>query len=42
MIQVHQLTKTYENPDGGEVHAVKDATLSCAAGEIGHRHSQWR
>jgi sodium transport system ATP-binding protein len=34
MIDVHQLTKTYEDPDGGEVAAVADATLSCRAGEI--------
>ena len=34
MIRVDNLTKTYEDPDGGEVPAVKDATLSCAAGEI--------
>ena len=34
MIRVENLTKTYEDPDGGEVPAVKDATLSCAAGEI--------
>jgi sodium transport system ATP-binding protein len=34
MIQVHHLTKTYEDPDGGEIAAVSDASLSCAAGEI--------
>jgi sodium transport system ATP-binding protein len=34
MIQVSHLTKTYEDPDGGEVHAVADATLTCNAGEI--------
>ena len=34
MIQVHHLTKTYEDPDGGEVAAVSDASLSCRAGEI--------
>src|SRR3954452_1057184 len=34
MINVHHLTKTYEDPDGGEVHAVSDASLSCSAGEI--------
>lgn len=34
MIQVRGLTKTYEDPDGGEVAAVTDASLSCAAGEI--------
>src|SRR3954470_18254060 len=34
MIQVHHLCKTYEDPDGGEINAVSDASLSCAAGEI--------
>src|SRR5215470_3645627 len=34
MIQVHHLTKTYEDPDGGEIAAVSGATLSCNAGEI--------
>src|SRR5215212_5794261 len=34
MIQVHHLTKTYEDPDGGEIVAVADASLTCAAGEI--------
>src|SRR5215203_6048210 len=34
MIQVHHLTKTYEDPDGGEVAAVSDASLTCNAGEI--------
>src|SRR4051794_25285393 len=34
MIQVHHLTKTYEDPDGGEVTAVSDAVLTCNAGEI--------
>jgi sodium transport system ATP-binding protein len=34
MIQVRQLTKTYEDPDGGEIAAVSDACLSCAPGEI--------
>src|SRR6187200_2423551 len=34
MIHVSHLTKTYEDPDGGEVHAVTDATLTCHAGEI--------
>src|SRR5213595_1012814 len=34
MIQVHHLTKTYEDPDGGEIVAVCDASLSCAAGQI--------
>jgi len=34
MIQVHHLTKTYEDPDGGEIVAVSDASISCAAGQI--------
>ena len=34
MIHVAHLTKTYEDPDGGEVRAVSDATLTCRAGEI--------
>ena len=34
MIQVSHLSKTYEDPDGGEIHAVADATLTCNAGEI--------
>src|SRR3954451_9452917 len=34
MIQVHHLTKVYEDPDGGEVAAVLDAVLTCNAGEI--------
>jgi sodium transport system ATP-binding protein len=34
MIQVHHLTKVYEDPDGGEVVAVRDASLTCRAGEI--------
>src|SRR5688500_8137259 len=34
MIQVHRLTKTYEDPDGGEVAAARDVTLTCNAGEI--------
>jgi sodium transport system ATP-binding protein len=34
MIQVQHLTKTYEDPDGGEIVAVADASLSCAAGQI--------
>src|SRR3954468_3533251 len=34
MIEVHHLTKTYEDPDGGEIVAVSDASLSCAAGQI--------
>jgi sodium transport system ATP-binding protein len=34
MIEVHQLTKTFEDPDGGEIAAVSGASLSCAAGEV--------
>src|SRR3954469_2122617 len=34
MIQVHHLTKTYEDPDGGEITAARDAKLTCNAGEI--------
>src|SRR5215208_1331361 len=34
MIEVRHLTKTYEDPDGGEVPALVDASWSCAAGEI--------
>jgi len=34
MILVDHLTKTYEDPDGGQVNAVTDASLACAAGEI--------
>ena len=34
MIQVHELTKTFEDPDGGEIHAVAEASLACAAGEV--------
>src|SRR4051794_26529969 len=34
MIEVHQLSKIYEDPDGGEIAAVTDASLHCAAGEI--------
>lgn len=34
MISVRNLVKTFEDPDGGEVLAVRDATLSCAAGEV--------
>ena len=34
MIQVHRLTKTYEDPDGGEVAAARDVNLTCNAGEI--------
>jgi sodium transport system ATP-binding protein len=34
MIEVRNLTKTFEDPDGGEVAAVAGASLTCAAGEI--------
>jgi sodium transport system ATP-binding protein len=34
MIEVRNLTKVYEDPDGGEIVAVANASLSCAAGEI--------
>jgi len=34
MIEVRNLTKTYEDPDGGEVHALQDASWSCAAGQV--------
>lgn len=34
MIEVRNLSKTYEDPDGGEVHAVADATLTCYPGEV--------
>ena len=34
MIEVEHLAKSYEDPDGGLVNAVVDATLSCSAGEI--------
>src|SRR5215212_8573324 len=34
MIHVHHLTKTYEDPDGGEVAAARDVCLRCHAGEI--------
>ena len=34
MIHVHHLTKTYEDPDGGEVAAARDVCLTCNAGEI--------
>ena len=34
MIEVQHLTKTFEDPDGGEVAAVTDASLSCEAGQI--------
>src|SRR5919202_4005548 len=34
MIRVDRLTKTYEDPDGGEVAAAKEVSLTCNAGEI--------
>src|SRR5215210_9269394 len=34
MIEVRHLTKIYEDPDGGEIAAVSDASLTCNAGEI--------
>jgi len=34
LIEVEHLAKSYEDPDGGLVHAVVDATLNCQAGEI--------
>jgi sodium transport system ATP-binding protein len=34
LIEVEHLAKSYEDPDGGLVDAVVDATLSCSAGEI--------
>src|SRR4029453_14936787 len=34
MIRVESLTKTYEDPDGGEVTAAKEVSLTCNAGEI--------
>jgi sodium transport system ATP-binding protein len=34
MIDVQQLSKVYEDPDGGEIPAVTDASLHCASGEI--------
>src|SRR2546427_5897345 len=34
VIEVQHLTKIYEDPDGGEIVAVSDASISCAAGEI--------
>ena len=34
MIRVEHLSKNYEDPDGGVIAAVTDASLSCAAGEI--------
>jgi sodium transport system ATP-binding protein len=34
MIEVRQLTKTYDDPDGGEVHALDGASWACAAGQV--------
>jgi sodium transport system ATP-binding protein len=34
MIHVHELTKLFEDPDGGEIAAVREASLTCVAGEI--------
>jgi sodium transport system ATP-binding protein len=34
MIHVDHLTKVYEDPDGGEVAAARDVSLTCNAGEI--------
>src|SRR6266404_5341512 len=34
LIEVEHLSKAYEDPDGGLVQAVVDATLTCRAGEI--------
>lgn len=34
MIQVRDLTKTYRDPDGGDVLAVQGASLTCEAGQI--------
>lgn len=34
MIEVSHLAKSYEDPDGGIVNAVSDATLACRSGEI--------
>jgi branched-chain amino acid transport system ATP-binding protein len=34
MVHVRDLTKTYEDPDGGEVHALEGASWSCAAGQV--------
>jgi sodium transport system ATP-binding protein len=34
MVHVRDLTKVYEDPDGGEIHALKDASWSCAAGQV--------
>jgi sodium transport system ATP-binding protein len=34
LIEVHELTKTFEDPDGGVVHAAAGVTFSCRAGEV--------
>lgn len=34
MIEVRQLSKTYLDPDGGEIHAVSAANLTCNPGEV--------
>ena len=34
LIEVEQLAKSFEDPDGNVVEAVADATLTCKAGEI--------
>src|SRR3954467_4986977 len=34
MIQAHHLPETYERPDGGEITAARDVSLTCNAGEI--------
>jgi sodium transport system ATP-binding protein len=34
MIHVSELTKLFEDPDGGEIAAVREASLTCVAGEI--------
>src|SRR5947199_2209864 len=34
MIQVREPPKVFEDPDGGQIMAVKGARLTCAAGEI--------
>jgi sodium transport system ATP-binding protein len=34
MIQVHDLHKTYDDPDGGRIAAVAGASFACRAGEI--------
>jgi sodium transport system ATP-binding protein len=34
MIAVHHLSKTYDDPGGGEIRAVSDACITCRAGEI--------